>query len=54
MKGKISIVDLLVLNSLGRLLLVLFTFYETSYFNEEINRTEPYPLVSIPWFYHTN
>ncbi len=26
----------------------LFTFYKTSYLNEEVNRTEPSPSVSVP------
>jgi hypothetical protein len=26
-------------------------FYKASYFNEEVNRTEPSPLVSVPWVY---
>ncbi len=24
-------------------------FYKTSYHNEEVNNTEPFPLVSVPW-----
>ncbi len=28
---------------------MLFTFFTKSYFNEEVNCTEPYPSVSIPW-----
>jgi len=26
-------------------------FYKTSYLNEEVNCTEPFPSVSIPWWY---
>jgi hypothetical protein len=26
-------------------------FYKTSYFNEEVNHTEPSPSGSVPWFY---
>jgi hypothetical protein len=36
---------------LDQLLLIqqtLFTFYKTSYLNEEVNRTEPSPSVSVP------
>jgi hypothetical protein len=34
--------------------LLLFTFkiyvlYKTSYLNEEVNCTEPFPLVRVPW-----
>jgi hypothetical protein len=28
----------------------IYVFYKTSYLNEEVNRTEPSPLVSVPWF----
>ncbi len=28
---------------------IINLFYKTSYFNEEVNCTEPPPLVSIPW-----
>ncbi len=31
---------------------ILFTFYKSSYLNEEVNCTEPSPLVSIPWQMH--
>jgi hypothetical protein len=46
-------IDLLVLTCLDQLLLIiqtLFTFYNTSYLNEEVNCTEPFLLVSVPWF----
>jgi hypothetical protein len=48
----LSTVDLPVLTSLDQLLLVLktqYTFYTTSYLNEEVNRTEPSPSLSLPW-----
>jgi hypothetical protein len=32
---------------------IINLFYKTSYFNEEVNSTEPSPLVSIPWSTHT-
>jgi len=44
LKGRISVVDLLVLTCLDQLLLTLkkyISFYETSYLNEEVNCTEP-------------
>ncbi len=44
-------VDLRVQTSLDQLLLILkisFTFFKTSYFNKEVNYTEPSPSVSIP------
>jgi len=47
MKGSLSTVDLLVLSSLDWMLLIsktLFTFYQTSYLNEEANHTEPVQL----------
>jgi hypothetical protein len=47
-------VDLQVLTSLDQLIFMLkilfIFFYKTSYFNEEVNCTEPYPSVSIPWY----
>ncbi len=50
----LSTADLLVLTGLDKLLLIqqtLFTFFnETSYLSEEVNRTEPSPSVSVPWF----
>ena len=50
--GRLSAIDLLVLTSLEELLLILqtlFTFYETSYLNEEVNYAEPFPTVSVPY-----
>jgi hypothetical protein len=50
--GRLSTVDLLVLTSLDQLLLIvdiIYLLYKTSYFNEEVNCTEPSPSVSIPW-----
>ncbi len=46
-------VDLTVLTSSDQLLVImqaLFTFYQTSYLNEEANRTEPAPSVGVPRF----
>jgi hypothetical protein len=51
--GRLSTIHLLAQTSLDQLRLILktfFTFYKTSYLNEEVNRTEPSPSVSIPWF----
>jgi len=28
---------------------VIYLCYKTSYLNEEVNRTEPSPSVSVPW-----
>ena len=28
---------------------IIYIFYKTSYLDEEVNRTEPSPSVSIPW-----
>ncbi len=39
------------LTSLFWLQQTLFTLYKTSYLNEEVNRTEPSPSVSVPWFH---
>ncbi len=53
-KGRLSTVDLLELTSLDQLILILpilFTFYNTSKLNKEVNRTEPFPLVSFPWIH---
>ncbi len=51
-RGRLSTVDLRVLASLNQLLfyieIIIILFYKTSYLNEEINCTEPSPLVSIP------
>jgi hypothetical protein len=47
-------VDLLVLTNLEHLIFILKTlftfFYKTRYLNEEVNRTEPSPSVSVLWF----
>jgi hypothetical protein len=51
MKGNLSTVDLLVLSSLDWMLLIsktLFTFYQRSYINEEVNRTKPTCSVRDP------
>jgi hypothetical protein len=51
--GRLSTVSLLVLASLDQLFFYkenyIYFFYKTSYLNEEVNRTEPFPLVRIPW-----
>ncbi len=52
LKGKASTVDLLVLTGLDQLplkLQILLLSYTTSFLNEEVNRTEPSPSVSVPW-----
>jgi hypothetical protein len=53
LKGRLSTVDLIVLNSLHQLLFkvkILFSFVtKQATFKEEVNCTEPSPLVSIPW-----
>jgi hypothetical protein len=50
--GRVSIVDLLVLTSLDKLLLILktlFTFLQNKLSYEEINHTEPSPSFSVHW-----
>jgi len=51
-KGRVSTVDLLVLTNLDRLLF-WWKYYlmcsKASYINEEVNCTEPFPSVSVPW-----
>jgi hypothetical protein len=52
---SLSTVDLLVLTSLYQLLFILqtiFTFYETSYLNVEINYSEHSLSISVPQFKH--
>ena len=48
LKGRLSTMDLRVLTSIYKLLLILQTlftfFYKTSYLNEEVNRNEPFPF----------
>jgi len=42
-----------MLTSLDQLLLKLkslFAFYKTGYPADEVNLTEPFPSVSVPWF----
>jgi hypothetical protein len=55
-REKLGTVYLLVLTSLIHLLfmlIILFTFfYKLSYLNEEVNCTEPFPSVRLPWFQH--
>ncbi len=49
----ISTVDLLVSRCLDLLLFILklyFVIYKTTYLNEEINCTEPYPPARVPCF----
>jgi hypothetical protein len=50
-RGQLSTVDLHLLTSIDQLhliLKILFTFYKTSYLNEEVNCTEPSPSVKVP------
>jgi hypothetical protein len=50
-RGRHSTVDLLVLTNLYQLLSILkilFTFFKTSYLNEEVNLSEPSPSVRLP------
>jgi hypothetical protein len=51
LKKRLRTIDLLVLTSLVKLLLIQQTifFYKTSYHNEEFNCTEPSRSVSVPW-----
>ncbi len=51
-RGRFSTVDLLMPTCLYHTLfifLTLFTFFRTSYLNEEVSRTDPSPKVKIPW-----
>ncbi len=51
-RGQLSTIDLLVLISLDQRLFYLknfLLFLQTSYFNEEVNSTDPSPSVSVPW-----
>ncbi len=53
-RGRLSTVDLLVLSSLDQLLFLwkyYLPFYKTSCPNEEVNCSEPFPSVSIPWYW---
>ncbi len=47
-RGRISTVDLLVQTNLYHLK-QFFSFYKTTYLCAEVNRTELFPLVRIPW-----
>ncbi len=50
-RGRLSTVDLLVITSLVKLLLILKHYLlsnKTSYLNEEVNRTDLSPSVSVP------
>jgi hypothetical protein len=53
LKGWLNTVDLLVLTSLDKLLLILkinfFLFYKTSYLNKKVNHAEPSPSVRVSW-----
>jgi len=52
MEDSILFIGLLVLTSLDQLLLFkkdFLLFYKTIYPNEEVNRTELSPSVSVPW-----
>ncbi len=46
-RERLSTVDLLVLTCLVQLLSILF--YKISYLNGEVNCTETFPFVSVPW-----
>jgi hypothetical protein len=52
-EGRISTVGLHLLTSLDKLLLFLmldfFFFYKRSYLNEEVNRTDTFTSVRVPW-----
>jgi hypothetical protein len=52
-EGSVQLTSL-TLTSLDHLLLRMQTlitfFYKTGYLNEEVNRTEPSPSVSVPWY----
>jgi len=50
-RGRINTIDLLVLSMLCKLLFTrnFFLCYKTSYLNMEVNCTEPFPLVRVPW-----
>jgi hypothetical protein len=53
-RGRLSTVDLLVLISWDQLLFYfeynVYFFYKTIYQNKEVNCTEPFPLIRIPWY----
>ncbi len=53
-RDRLSTIDLLALTSLDQLLWYWkhqsFISYKTSYLHEEVNRTESFPSVSVPWF----
>jgi hypothetical protein len=54
---SVSTIDLLVLNSLEQLFVILqITFLQNKLLNEEVNRTERSPSVSVPWShpYHSS
>ncbi len=48
LKGCLSTVDLLVLTLFRSAPFYIYLFYKTSYFNEEVNCTEPSSLASVP------
>jgi hypothetical protein len=55
LRGKLSTVDLLVLTSLDQLILILptsYTFFKTSYLNEEAYCTKPFNSVSVPCLFY--
>jgi hypothetical protein len=48
--GRLSTVVLLSLITLDHLIMQHnLHFYKTRYLNEEVNRTEPYPSIRLPW-----
>jgi hypothetical protein len=49
-RGRISMVDLLVITSSDKLFFILkLYFYKTACLNEKVKCTEPSPSVRIPW-----
>jgi len=46
-------IDLFDLSGLDKPLLklknIIYLFYKTRHLNEEVNCTEPFPLISVPW-----
>jgi hypothetical protein len=55
--GKLCTVDLLVLTSSDSACFVIthiLNLFQTSYLDEEVNRTEPSASVSVPWYYLHN
>jgi hypothetical protein len=53
-RGRLSTVDLLVLTLFKSVAFeitkIIYFFTKTSYYIEEVNCTEPFPSISVPWF----